>query len=211
MKQIDFYFDLISPYSYLAFEQLPRALMGLSWHVTHIPIVLGALLKARGQRGPAEIEGKREWTYRQVLWQARESGIQMQMPASHPFNSLQLQRLAVACDAHGTPNRHVCDALFRHVWQGGGEASDRDRLASVTRDLAPARDPNGGEVKARLRAHTDAALARGVFGVPTFAVEDKLFWGFDALAMLRQHLTGDDWFGGPDWTAAADWPVGVTR
>ena len=77
--------------------------------------------------------------------------------------------------------------------------------------LAPLRDPQDAEVKAQLKANTDEAMALGVFGVPTMAVDGKLFWGFDALPMLRDYLRGDDWFGGADWDAAAQLPVGMAR
>lgn len=211
MKHITFYFDFISPYAYLAFEDLPRALQGLSYSVTYKPLLFAGLLKHHGQLGPAEIDAKRDWTYRQVLWQAHCRGIPMQLPASHPFNPLALLRLAVACDAQGLPNRYVCETLFRHVWRGGAEASDTARLQALTALLAPARDAGSDAVKAQLKAHTDAAIAAGVFGVPTFAVDDKLFWGFDALPMLRAWCEGDVWFDGPDWNAARDLPKGAVR
>ena len=194
MKHITFYLDFISPYAYLAFEKLPEALMGQSYSVTYKPVLLGALLKHHGQLGPAEIAGKREWTYRQVLWLAHTHGIELQLPASHPFNPLPLLRLAVACNAQGLPNRYVCETLFKHVWQGGAEATNAQRFQAVTQQLAPQRAPASDEVKAQLKAHTDAAIAAGVFGVPTLAVDDKLFWGFDALPMLRAYLSGDAWF-----------------
>jgi 2-hydroxychromene-2-carboxylate isomerase len=211
MKHISFYLDFISPYAYLAFEQLPEALLGLSYSVTHKPLLFAGLLKHHGQLGPAEIAPKRDWTYRQVLWLAHRHGIAMQLPASHPFNPLALLRLAVACDAQGAPNRYVCETLFRHVWRGGAEAADPARLQALAAQLAPARDVNGDEVKAQLKAHTNEAIAAGVFGVPTFAVDDKLFWGFDALPMLRAYCEGDAWFDGPAWEAARQLPAGATR
>ncbi|MEO7129457.1 MAG: DsbA family protein, partial [Rhodoferax sp.] len=131
MKHITFHLDFISPYAYLAFEHLPAALLGLSYSVTYRPILFAALLKHHGQLGPAEITPKRDWTYRQVLWLARQHGIEMQLPASHPFNPLALLRLAVACDAQGTPNRYVCETVFRHVWRGGLEAGDPQRLQAL--------------------------------------------------------------------------------
>lgn len=211
MKHITFHLDFISPYAYLAFEQLPTALLGLSYSVTYRPLLFAALLKHHGQLGPAEILPKRDWTYRQVLWLAHQHGIEMQLPASHPFNPLALLRLAVACDAQGTPNRYVCETVFRHVWRGGLEAADPQRLQALAAQLVPAQDMNGGPVKALLKTHTDAAIASGVFGVPTFAVDDKLFWGFDALPMLRAYCEGDDWFGGPAWETTRQLPLGVTR
>ncbi len=211
MKHITFYLDFISPYAYLAFEKLPEALKGLSYSVTHKPVLFGGLLKHHGQLGPAEIPRKRDWTYRQVLWLAHSHGIEMQMPAAHPFNPLALLRLAIACDAQGTPNRYVCETLFRHVWRGGANAADARRLLQLSAQLAPPRDPASDEVKAQLKANTEEAIAHGVYGVPMFEVDGKHFWGFDALPILRAYLEGDAWFEGPDWDGVSQIPVGVTR
>lgn len=191
MKHITFYLDFISPYAYLAFEKLPEALMGHSYQVSYKPILFAGLLKHHGQLGPAEIVGKREWTYRQVLWLARQNGVDLQLPAQHPFNPLGLLRLALACSRDGFANRYVCEMIFRHAWQGGQDAADVRRLQALTAQLAPARDVNGDQVKARLRANTEDAIAKGVFGVPTFEVDGKLFWGFDALPMLTADFAGD--------------------
>ena len=185
--------------------------MGHSYSVTYQPVLLAALLKQHGQLGPAEIAPKRDWTYRQVQWLAHTHGIELQLPAAHPFNPLALLRLAIACDAKGWPNRYVCETLFRHVWRGGADAGDAKRLQAVTQQLAPQRGADSEEVKAQLKAHTDQALALGVFGVPTLAVDGKLFWGFDALPMLRDYLAGHAWFAGPPWDAVSELPVGVQR
>jgi 2-hydroxychromene-2-carboxylate isomerase len=219
MKQITFYLDFVSPYAYLAFEKLPQALMGLSYGVDYRPVLFAGLLKHHGQLGPAEIAPKRDWTYRQVLWHAHSQGIPMQLPAAHPFNPLSLLRLAIACagaDAGqsfgpGLANRHVCETIYRHVWRGGADAVDAQRLQALTQLLQPQRDPASAEVKAELKANTDEAIARGVFGVPTYAVDDRLFWGFDALPMLRAYLDGDAWFGGGAWEAARQLPEGASR
>jgi len=211
MKQIDFYLDFISPYAYLAFEQLPVALMGLSYSVTYKPVLFGAMLQHHGQLGPAEIKPKRDWTYRHVAWLAQRHGIELQLPAAHPFNPLALLRLAVASNAQGTPNRFVTETILHHVWHGGADAADPQRLQSLTAHLALQRDANGDEVKAQLRVHTESALALGLFGVPTLVVDGKSFWGFDALPMLRDCLDGDAWFAGPAWDGAAALPVGVRR
>ena len=202
MKQIDFYLDFLSPFAYVAFETLPRVLQGISHQVVYKPVLLGALLRQYGQRGPAEIPGKREWTYRHVQWLAEQHGVPLEMPAQHPFASLPLLRLALACGPGPQPNRHVCETLFRHVWRGGAEANDAARLAALTEALAPRRDPAGEEVKAALRTQTDAAIAAGVFGVPTAVVDGRLFWGLDALPMLREHLDGKPWFSSGAWEAA---------
>ena len=210
MKHLTFYLDFISPYAYLAFEKLPQALMGHSVSVTYKPILFAALLKHHGQLGPAEMPGKRDWTYRQVLWHAHNQGVDLQTPASHPFNPLSLLRLAVACSPQGTPNRYVCETVFKHVWQGGAPADDPERLQQLTQLLASQRSVTSDEVKAQLKANTDDALALGVFGVPTIAVDDKLFWGFDALPMLNDYLNKDPWFDA-QWDAPASVAQGVKR
>lgn len=212
MHQIDFYFDFVSPYACLAFEQLPLALMGHSVQVRYRPLLFAGLLKYHGQRGPAEIVPKRDWTYRQVLWLARRLDIALQLPKAHPFNPLALLRLAVACgDEDGLPNRYVTETIFRHVWQGGGDATDAQRLQALTQQLAPHRDPQGDAVKSRLRSMTDDALACGIFGVPSMRVDGKVFWGLDALPMVRDYLDGDASLSGPHWNAVSGVLVGAQR
>jgi 2-hydroxychromene-2-carboxylate isomerase len=211
MKHITFTFDFISPYAYLAFEKLPEALKGLSYAVDYRPVLFAAFLKHHGQLGPAEIPPKRDWTYRQVQWLAHANGIPMQMPAAHPFNPLGLLRLAVACGDAGLVNRHAAETLFRHAWRGGADAADAGRLAEVQAQLQPKRDPSSDAVKAELKANTDAAIARGLFGVPTCEVDGKAFWGFDGLAMLRAYLEGDAFFASGAWEQAAAVPAGQTR
>jgi hypothetical protein len=209
MKHITFFLDFLSPYAYLAFDALPKALEGLSYSVRYQPVFLGGLLKAKQQMGPAEIPMKREWLYRQCQWLAQSQGLRLDLPSAHPFNPLGLLRLAVASDAQGNPNRYVCETLFRHVWQGGQDAADAQRLQALTADLAPARDPNSDVVRDQLKAHTDDAIAQGVFGVPSYAVDGKVFWGLDALPMLRSYLQGDAWFTQENWESAAHLPSGI--
>jgi 2-hydroxychromene-2-carboxylate isomerase len=211
MKTITCYLDFISPYAYLAFEALPQSLMGVSHRMVYKPVLFAGLLKHHGQLGPAEIAGKREWTYRQVLWQAKQLGVSMDMPRAHPFNPLALLRLAVACSAEGEPNRYVCETIFKHVWcSGRAVADDAARVQALTQQLAPQRAVDAPQVKDQLKANTEEAIARGVFGVPTLAVDDKLFWGLDALPMLRAYLDGDAWFD-DTWEAAASIQQGIRR
>ena len=207
MKTLTFWFDPISPFAYLAFEQLPQALEGCSYVVDYQPVLFAGLLAHWGQKGPAEIEPKRAWTFRHVAWLAQQQGTPLDAPAVHPFNPLALLRLALACG----PNRRVVEAVMRHVWVGGGDAGAADRLAALTQTLAPPQDPNAVEVKTALRAATDHAIALGIFGVPTFALDGRLFWGIDALPMLRAALLGDPWFDGPAWAQAGQPRPGVKR
>lgn len=206
MKHIVFHLDFISPYAYLAFEHLPEVLQGLDYNVSYRPLLLGALLKHHGQLGPAEIPAKRAWTYRHVLWLGHAHGIPIEMPASHPYNPLPHLRLALASTTDGDINRYVAETIFRDVWRTGGEAGDAARLEALAARLPLVRDAAGDEVKAQLKANSDEAIAGGVFGVPAFEVNGKLFWGFDGLAMLRACIDGDTWFESPQWTAADQRP-----
>jgi 2-hydroxychromene-2-carboxylate isomerase len=199
LKHITFYLDFISPYAYLAFERLPRALEGLSYSVDYQPVLFAGILQHHGQLGPAEIEGKRDWTYRQVQWLAGQQATPLDMPAAHPFNPLALLRLALACGEQGKVNRYVCETIFRHVWLGGQDAADAARLATLRAQLAPAQDPGSDEVKAQLKT------------VPVMRVDDKVFWGLDALPMLRDYLLGGAWFAAGHWDAAGKVPVGLAR
>jgi len=217
MKRLTFYLDPISPYAALGFEALPEALAGHSVEVVYRPILFAALLQALGQKGPAEIEAKRRWTFRQVAWLAHRQGVVLDPPAQHPFNPLPLLRLAWACAAPegqpgDTPGRWVVEQLFHHVWRGAGaDANDATRLAALTERLAPAQDAGSETVKQRLRSETEAALTLGVFGVPTIEFEGRLFWGQDALPMLRAALDGDPWFRSGIWEEAGRQRPGVAR
>ncbi|MCU0773279.1 MAG: DsbA family protein [Ideonella sp.] len=226
MHAIDFWFDPVSPYAAIAFERAPEVLAGHSVTITYRPILFAGLLKHWGQLGPAELAPKRAWTYRHVTWLMREHGLDLQMPAMHPFDPLPLLRLAWACASPGeaalgttagvpgmaTPNRRVAEAVLRHAWRGGADAGDRARLDALRAELRPSRDPASAEVKAALRAATDDAIARGVFGVPTFGHAGRLYWGLDGLALLAATLHAapsalDD----AAWQAADTWPVGAER
>jgi 2-hydroxychromene-2-carboxylate isomerase len=212
MKHLRFHFDVVSPYAYLAFERLPQVLEGLSVEVSYQPVLFAGLLQHWANKGPAEIEHKRAWTFRQVAWLAHEHGITIEVPVQHPFNPLALLRLALACAPVGaTPSRRVCERLFHHVWHGGADANDPQRLQALHDALDPRREPAGDEVKQALKDATAQAASRGVFGVPTIEVDGRLFWGLDSLSMLAAYLRGDPWFDGPAWDAAAQARPGVQR
>lgn len=206
--QANWYFDFISPFAYL---QLPyvRGLRERA-EVMPVPIVFGAVLSHHGQLGPAEIPGKREFTYRHVQWQADAAGIPMHFPPAHPFNSLTALRLCVACGQ----SWESVEAIFAHIWRDGGDASNIDALASAAHKLglADAHAAIGeAKVKQMLRENTDRAIARGVFGVPTLAFGNVLFWGNDASAMADAWLRDPGLFDDARFAALRDLPSGVER
>ena len=212
MKTIDFYLDFVSPYAWLAFDQLSDTLQGLSCHVRYRPVLLGALLQQHGNPGPAGIPPKRDWTYRHVSWLGHSLGCGLDMPAQHPFNPLPLLRKALQTSADGCINRYVADTVLRHVWLGGHDALDAGRIAALDAQLVEqflSGDDAPQRAKDLLRTNTNAAVAAGVFGVPSAVVDGKLFWGLDGLPMLRAYLLGDAWFD-HHWAVATQVPNGLT-
>ena len=175
MPVVHFFFDVVSPYAYLAFHLLPQTLEGLACRVNYRPVVLGALLKAHGTPPPVQLPPKRDWIRRHTLWLAGQHGLLMRMPAVHPFRSLPWLRMALASSPHGLPSRYVCETLFQAIWEEGRDPDDVDFQQEIwqamTALLPEVRDPAGEAVKAELFALGEEALRQGVFGVPTFVLQ----------------------------------------
>jgi 2-hydroxychromene-2-carboxylate isomerase len=204
----DWYFDFVSPFSYLQCEQLPT-LEG-SIRIRYRPVLFAALLAAHGHKGPAEIASKRRFTYRFVVWQAAKLGIPLKFPAAHPFNPLALLRLAIAADCEPSAVRRI----FRFVWRDGRLGDLPIEWAELISELDipdAATRIASSEVKDALRKNTDDAIARGVFGVPTLAIGDELFWGVDATAMAADYVAQGCKFTDAEMTRVASLPAGVQR
>jgi 2-hydroxychromene-2-carboxylate isomerase len=200
------YFDFLSPFSYLHWQKVK--VLREAHAVEPVPVVFGAILSAHGQKGPAEIPGKREFTYRHVLWQARAEGVPLHFPPSHPFNPLGALR---ACIAAGGSAEAV-DAIFDWIWRDGRAVDTDEAIAPLLARLGIGPEAlSSGSVKAALRANTDAAIAAGVFGVPTLQIGDALFWGNDAhpfaLAALHDATVLDD----ADMQRVSGLPIGISR
>lgn len=208
MASADWYFDFVSPFSYLQCEQLPR--LERSLRVRYRPVLFAALLEANEQRGPAEIPAKRRFTYRFVVWEARRLGIALKFPAAHPFNPLPLLRLALAADCRP----EVVRCIFRFVWRDGRLGDLPIEWAELEAQLglpAAATRIASAEIKDALRRNTDEAIARGVFGVPTLAVGDELFWGADATEMAADYIGNGCRYTDPEMQRVASLPVAAER
>lgn len=183
MRRVNWYFDFVSPYAYLCLHRLGE--LPSEIEINYRPVLFAGLLSHWGQKGPAEIEPKRRYTYRSTHWQAKLQGVPFRYPAAHPFNPLQHLRLAIA--AGSTPG--AVRRIFDSAWASGGDATDPVAFAALAQDLGiePSK-LSAPEVKDALRANTEEAAARGVFGVPTFAVDGELFWGSDSIGYLKAFL-----------------------
>ncbi len=207
-RQADWYFDFVSPYAYLqleAFDRLPDDL-----EVAMRPVLFAGLLGHWEHKGPAEIPAKRRQTYRHCHWLAHKRGIPFKAPPRHPFNPLAVLRLAVAVE--GEPK--AVRAIFRHIWADGRDGQDPESLEALAGTLgigdmtARIGDP---AVKARLRRNTDEAIARGVFGVPTFVIDDEVFWGQDLTGMMLDYLGDPDLFRRGDLARLRELPIAAER
>ena len=208
MRTLDWYYDFISPYSYLQCATFPALPGDLEVHLK--PVLFGALLDQAGTLGPAEIPGKREHTYRQTLWLAQRHGVPMRLPPRHPFNPLSVLRLAVAIQAPLPTVRRI----FDFIWAEGRDPSEPAEFASLASSLgiadAAARiaEPS---VKAGLKSNTDEAIAAGVWGVPTFVIDGLCFWGFDSGQMMLDYLSNPPVFRSGEHARIAGLPSGIRR
>ena len=199
---IDWYFDFVSPYSYLALHRL-RELRG---PVVYKPVLFAGILNHWGQKGPAEIPAKRKWTYRSCVWEARKLGVAFRFPALHPFNPLPHLRLALACGCEPAAVRKI----FEFVWTSGEDAADVDRFAQLCQTVGadPSKRP---EVKDLLRRNTDEAIARGVFGVPSFVIRNEVFWGADSVEFANAFLADPATLDNDEMRRVDGLPAAATR
>lgn len=206
--KIQWVFDVISPFAYLALKQLPA--LPADVRIEYVPILFAALLNHFGQVGPAEIASKRRFTYRFALWRARRLGIPMRLPPSHPFNPLLAQRLILAAG----PERHVVETVFDAAFLQGRDLSDAAVIADLGRQLALA-DPQAAvqepHIKDQLKKNTEWAISQGVFGVPTLIIGTELFWGHDAFDMALDYLRDPQGFQDAEMRKVDQLPVGVVR
>lgn len=194
--RIDFYFDYISPYAFLAWRRLGRFAERHGLPVEIHPVVFGALLDRWGQLGPAEVAPKRAHVFRDTLRRAALEGVTLRFPKTHPFNPITALRLSLR-EVAGDRQVRVVDALFDAGWVEGIDMAAPDDLYQALEHagldgpslLERTRDPH---VKQALREETDRAIGRGVFGVPTMLLGDELFWGADQFDLMELYLSGRD-------------------
>ena len=210
MTRLDWYFDFVSPFAYLQWRDVTRRQPPASLQLRPVPVLLAGLLAHWGSLGPAEVPPKRRFTYRQVLWLARQMDQPLTMPAAHPFNPLKALRLALALDCRA----EVVDALFTYLWCEGRSLDDEpgwQRLLGSLGLAADARPDQDDAVKAQLRDNTGAACDLGVFGVPTCIYDGEIYWGLDSTPMLQQAIADPQSLRDPEMLRVGDLPEGVQR
>ena len=183
MRSALWYFDFISPFAYICLHRLKELPPGVQ--IEYRPVLFAGLLAHWGQKGPAEIAVKRRYTYRWCHWWAKRLGIPFRFPAGHPFNPLQYLRLAIACGA----KPEAVATIFDAIWTSGEDAANPRAFAALSRSLGVEPADLGAEpLKNTLRSNTEHAVARGVFGVPSFEIDGAIFWGADSIEFVSAFL-----------------------
>ena len=192
-KTVEFYFDFGSPYSYLAHKALPAIAAARGAQVLWRPMLLGGVFKATGNHSPAEIPAKSRWMHQDMQRWAARYGAVFRFNPHFPINTLVLMRGAVGMQLRGADFHRYRDAIFQAMWGEPRNLGDPAELAAALRQAGLDADAfaalaNDAVVKELLKNHTEEAVARGVFGAPTFFVGDEMFWGQDRLDFVAAAL-----------------------
>jgi 2-hydroxychromene-2-carboxylate isomerase len=208
VKTIDWYFDFLSPFAYLQFQELRRLPPNVK--LVCKPVLFGGILNHWQSKGPAELPSKRVFTYRFVTWLARRHGVPLRMPSAHPFPPLKPLRLALVLDCE--PD--AIGEIFNFIWVEGRIPDDPGEFAALAGRLGvrnAAEQIARQEIKDLLKRNTEEAIARGVFGVPTACVDGELFWGLDATDMLEDYLRNPAMLRDPEMQRVSTLPIGAHR
>jgi len=193
-KAVEFFFDVGSPAAYLAWTQLPGIVQSAGSEIEYRPMLLGGVFQATGNRSPMEVPAKGQYMQDDLQRFARRYGVPFKHNPHFPINTLTLMRMVLGLQLR-EPQRMIpfVDAVLRALWVDGRNMNDAATVAAVLRDagfdaeqmLALAGDP---AIKDDLKVATQEAVARGVFGAPTFFVAGEMFWGQDRLDFVKEAL-----------------------
>lgn len=194
MKTVRFFFDFLSPYSYLASQLIEREEAYRDLPLEYCPVIFGSMLSKLGTKGPGEIPSRRRIGLEDIILLCQMYGLELKGPPSHPFNTIYALRSV--CDVEDQALRaRLVPMYFRKAWAEGADLEDMDVLKGCLAELGIDQDPSDAaskrENRAALKANTKEVLAAGAWGVPTFLVDDLIFFGHDRLPALKAYLDGD--------------------
>ena len=188
---IEFYFDTVSPYTYLAGTQVEALAARHGANLAWKPVLLGKIFEATGNKPPIGVAAKGKYMFRDLQQWARHYDVALRMPGNFPASSLVAQR--VACALPDADIGRWAQAVMHSYWGRGEDLSDVATLQRIATELgwdadallARTQEP---AVKERLKSYTDEAVQRGAFGAPTFFVGDEMFWGNDRFVLVEDAL-----------------------
>jgi 2-hydroxychromene-2-carboxylate isomerase len=194
-RTLEFYYDYGSPYSYLADTQVETIAKRAGAALARKPMLLGGIFKATGNASPMTVEQKSKWSAFDLPMWAKYYGVPFQRNPFFPVNTLALMRGAAAAQIDGLFERYH-PAIYRAMWVDGRNLNDIAEVAAVLTAAGLDAAKFGSriqeqDVKDRLKATTDEAVARGVFGAPTSFVDDMMFFGNDRLPFVEMALKGE--------------------
>ena len=194
-RTLEFYYDYGSPYSYLADSQVEAIAQRADATLVRQPMLLGGVFKATGNASPMTVEQKSKWSAFDLPMWAKHYGVPFQRNPFFPVNTLALMRGAAAAQIDGLFERYH-PAIYKAMWVDGRNLNDIAEVAAVLTAAGLDARKFGArlqdqDVKDRLKATTDEAVARGVFGAPTSFVGDMMFFGNDRLPFVEMALKGE--------------------
>ena len=193
-KRVEYFFDFGSPTSYLAWTQLPKIAASAGAEIVWRPMLLGGVFKATGNASPVSVPAKGHWMNQDIARWARRYGVPFRSNPHFPINTLTLMRGATGLQMRQPQNfARYLELMHRAMWEQGRNLGDGTVLATTLVEggfdadmfVALVADP---QVKAQLVATTEEAVARGVFGAPTFFVGEAMFFGQDRLDFVAEAL-----------------------
>ena len=192
--KIEFFFDPVSPYAWLAGTRLDEIETNTDVRIIVRPILFAGLLKAHGHQGPAEIPAKRRYIFRDVMRRASDYGLLLQGPPKHPFNPLKALRIATAIDDDERRKTFAVNVM-NAAWSFGQDLTDDSVLDQITEGVGLESDwwrkaVDDADVKKQLITATQQAIDNDIFGVPTFRTDDELFWGDASIDDLVRYHEG---------------------
>ena len=194
---LEFYFDYGSPFSYVAHKRLPEILKRTGALLRPRILLLGGVFQATGNQSPALNPLKWPNSQRDLERYVAKYRVTFRRNPHFPVNTLKLMRIAVVAEDEGYLDRYS-DVAFAAMWRDGLKMDDDAVIAGVLReagldDRHILQRIGEDAVKQKLKDYTEAAVKRGIFGVPTFFVDDEMFFGQDRLDLVEDALLGKRW------------------
>ena len=192
-KQVEFYFDFVSPTTYLAYTQLPKIAQRTGAEIVYKPFLLGGVFKASGNTTPMAVPAKGTWMVADMDRFAKRYNVPMAFNPFFPINSINIMRGAVWAQEQGIMEKY-CDIMFKAMWVDQVNLGDPEEVVKLLEktDIDTAQFQAAvanQDIKDKLRAITEEAAARGAFGAPTLFVGEEMFFGQDRLDFVEEALS----------------------
>ena len=190
-KNVTFCFDFGSPYSYLAYSNL-NSIREAGGEVTIMPVLLGGIFKATGNQPPATVQKKGEYMFKDINRWSKKLDIPFKMNPYFPILTVPHMRGAVLAQRENILEKYM-QVMFEAIWVKAMNLNDQEILTNIAEESGI--DPNqfaeeisSDEIKNKLRENTEFAISKGAFGVPTYYLDDEMFWGIDSVKFLLDSL-----------------------